>query len=592
MKTKSEESSYNKRNYFVTLAIMTVLAVLFWRSLYFTDKTATAIKILDVFVVFVLVIVLPILFVKVRSLNSFVTSVIESFPRAIKQLKTDLKEVIIWIAAYGITIAVIVAGNCLYDHKVRATYSNWNRILLFVAIALIIGVLIKYRNECYEKAHIVFALIALILGLLFIIISPAGVGLSWDDQIHYGRTLIISSVFDGTLYEADAYQVFYRPITGLLTKGALVDYENGINAYYQSRTLVDGLDLGVDSVGAFNVSYVPCAIGIIIGRGLGLSYVSVFNLGRAFNLFFYVLIMALGIKRLNRGKILMAAFALTPTIVFLAGTYHYDSWINALICCGYCHYIAAYQDNAHGRSVKQKDLIIAAVMIVLGCIPKAVYCPLLIPLFFVPKSFLGEQRKRYYIAISSLLAIILVIFAFPYLASSAWLSGDQRFGGEVNSGSQIAFILQNPLQYMKILFDFCKMYVDPSYFSSWANFFAYLGMGPISGLWWCVLLVLAFIDRDENQNKDLLARVIGIIMIVGALVLIVTALYVSISEIGSSEIRGVQPRYLFPLLLPLFWFAIRPRTTNASQNKMAIFSFVIMSALFLSTIHQTLVLPY
>ena len=592
MKTKSEENSFNKRNYFVTLAIMTVLAVLFWRSLYFTDKTTTAIKALDVFVVFILVVVVPILFVKVRSLNSFVTSVIEPIPRAIKQLKTDYKKAIIWIAAYGVAIAAIVAGNWLYDHNVRATYTNWNRILLFFAIALIIGVLIKYRNECYEKAHIVFALVAMILGLLFIITSPSGVGLSWDDQIHYGRTVIISSVFDGTLYEVDAYQVFYRPITGLLTKESLVEYENAINEYYQNRALVAGLDLGVESIGAYNISYIPCAIGIILGRGLGLSYVSIFNLGRVFNLSFYVLIMALGIKRINRGKILVAAFALTPTLVFLGSTYHYDTWINALICCGYCYYIAAYQDNAHGKDVKQKDLIIAAVMIVLGCVPKAVYCPLLIPLFFVPKSFLGNHKKRYYITLSILLAVILIIFAYPYLMSSSWLSGDQRFGGEVNSGSQISFILQNPLQYMQILFDFCKVYIDPSYFSTWTNYFAYLGMGPVSGFWWCVLLVLAFVDRDEKQNKDILSRVIGIIMIIGTLVLIVTALYVSISEIGSSEIRGVQPRYLFPLLLPLAWFGIRPKSTNVSQNKMAIFSMALMATLFLSTVHQTLVLPY
>lgn len=592
MKTDSKANSFNKRNYFVVLALTIVLSVLFWRGQYFTDKTPTIAKVVDVIVVVVLVGVLPVLFAKINSLSAFAARVIDAFPRLFRQLKENYKKAIIWVLSYAGIIAVILGGNWLYDHNVRMTYTNWNRVWLMIAIALITGVLIKYRKVCYEKAHIVFFMIVIILGLLFIQISPSGVGLSWDDQIHYGRTVLMTSWLDGTIYEADAYQVFYRPITGLLTKGQLAEYESSINAYYDGKALVDGLDLGVDAIGLFQISYIPAAIGIILGRGLGLSYVNVFNLGRFFNLLFYAIIASLGIKRLNRGKMLMAFFALTPTIVFLGSTYHYDSWINALICTGYCYYISAYQDHAHKRIVKEKDLIIAAIMIFFACIPKAVYCPLLIPLFFVPKSFFSGSRKRYYITLSIVMAAILAIFIAPYIASSAWLTGDQRFGGEVNSGSQITFILHNPLQYMQILWNFTKMYIDPSYFSTWSNYFAYMGMGPLSGYWWCILLVLAFIDRDEEQNKDILARIVGIVMIVGTLVLIVTALYVSISEIGSNEIRGVQPRYLYPLLLPFFWFAIRPKTTNVSQNKMAIFCFAFAAALFVSTSFDTLVVPY
>ncbi len=366
-----------------------------------------------------------------------------------------------------------------------------------------------------------------------------------------------------------------------------------MNASFEDRALHDGeLVLDVDAVGVFQIAYVPGALGIIFGKGLGLSYTAMFDMGRFFNLLFYTLIIAAGIKRLNKGKILVSFFALTPLLIFTASNYHYDWWTNSLICAGYCYYIAAYQDNANNRIAKEKDMIIAAVMIMLGCIPKAVYCPLLIPLFFIPKNFFNRSRKRYFIALASLTVAILLIFVLPYVLTSAWLTGDQRFGGDVNSGSQISYILHNPLQYLATFWSFIKIFADPANFCVWANFFAYLGLGPFSGIWWSILVVLAFIDRDEKQNRDILMRIVGLIMAFGALTLVVTALYVSISEIGSTEIRGVQSRYLFPLLLPFFWYVARPKSTNVAQNKMAVFSFAMATLFFVCTVNYTLIAPY
>ncbi len=594
MKTDSKTRTFNIRNYLAVLSLMVILSIIFLRSLNYTNETTTINTIVDISIVIVSVVIVPILLVKVKAWNSFVTRIIELVPKAIKYTKENYKAIIANTAIFvGIT-ALILAGNWLYDHKVRLTYINWDRVLVFISIALIAGILLKFRKVCYEKAHIVFVLLALIMGSLFIIMSPAGVGISWDDEIHYGRTLVINQLFDGTLYETDVYQVQSRPIMfSTKSKDVLESYENEINANYENQEIHDGeLEMTVDSTGLFQIAYIPGALGIMFGRGLGLNYTSIFRLGIFFNLLFYTAIMAAGIKRLSRGKMLMSFFALTPLLIFTATTYHYDMWINSLICSGYCFYISAYQDYVNKRIVKEKDMIIAAIMIVLGCIPKAVYCPLLIPLFFIPKDFFAASRKRYYIAITASMITILLVLTAPYIINSAWLTGDQRWGGEVNSGSQIGFILHNPFQYLQILWNFTKQYADPSFFSPWANYFAYHGLGPFPGVWWSVLIVLAFIDRDEKQNRDILLRSIGLIMVIGALVLVITALYVSISEVGSSEIRGVQPRYIFPLLIPFFWYISRPKTTNVSQNKMSVICFALATFVYMGTIYQTLVLSY
>ena len=594
MKTDSRTCILNKRNYFVVLVLMVVLSLVFWRSLNITDRTTMAMKVIDGVIVFVSIVILPILFVKIKALDSFVTKTIDQIVQLPGFFKDNCKRIIVSILVFAGSAGIIVGLNWLYDHKVRDTYINRNRVLVFISIVLIAGILFNVRKICYEKAHISFTVIALVMGTLFILVSPAKVRSSWDDQAHYGRTIVIAEMLDGAMYEADAYQTSIVPYMEFeASKESCANYADEVNSLYAERELYDGeINLGVDAVGVFTPAYIPAAVGIILGRGLGLSYTSVFNLGRFFNLLFYTVIMALGIKRLKRGKMLVSAYALMPMLLFLASTYHYDTWLNALVCSGYCYYISAYQDYSNKRIVKDKDMIIAATMIVLGCIPKAVYCPLLIPLFFIPKGFFNNGRKRYYIALSALAAAILLVLTAPYIINSAWLAGDQRAGGDVNSGSQIGFILHNPLEYMTILWNFIKNYTDPTNFCLSVSYFVYFGFGLFPGLWWSILIVLAFIDRDEKQTEAVFARVVGLIMVDGALVLVITALYVSISEVGSPEIRGVQERYLYPLLLPFIWFIARPKATNVSQNKMATICFALLAFIFLSSVYETMVIPY
>lgn len=54
-----------------------------------------------------------------------------------------------------------------------------------------------------EKTEGAFAVTALILGLTFILSSPRIVGVCWDDETHFVRTISIVSMFDSVKYEAE-----------------------------------------------------------------------------------------------------------------------------------------------------------------------------------------------------------------------------------------------------------------------------------------------------------------------------------------------------------------------------------------------------
>ena len=68
------------------------------------------------------------------------------------------------------------------------------------------------------------------------------------------------------------------------------------------------------------------------------------------------------------------------------------------------------------------------------------------------------------------------------------------------------------------------------------------------------LIYLLFVTFTNYISKKRISKgikaVLGVLL-VGMYVLIPTALYLSFTEVGSSTIEGVQPRYYICLLLPL-----------------------------------------
>ncbi len=141
----------------------------------------------------------------------------------------------------------------------------------------------------------------------------------------------------------------------------------------------------------WSVAYVLSAIGILLGRGIGLSYAGVFNLGRFCNLLMYTILIALAIKRVQYGKVLISTIGLIPTTIFMASCYSYDPWVIGFTILGFSYFFAELQND---EFLEIKNMIIMIGTLTLGCVPKAIYFPLL----FLPKKKIkdSKQRKWYY----------------------------------------------------------------------------------------------------------------------------------------------------------------------------------------------------
>ena len=65
---------------------------------------------------------------------------------------------------------------------------------------------------------------------------------------------------------------------------------------------------------------------------------------------------------------------------------------------------------------------------------------------------------------------------------------------------------------------------------------------------------MAITDKDEHDVKayPILARLYAIPYFLGEVALMASALYLTFSPVGSEYMWGCQPRYVIPLLYPLF----------------------------------------
>ena len=145
-------------------------------------------------------------------------------------------------------------------------------------------------------------------------------------------------------------------------------------------------------------------------------------------------------------------------------------------------------------------------------------------------------------------ALLVVYFVLPALLGE----GDIRGGEGVNAAMQVRFILENPLQYAKILINFLKDYYL-SFDESWKNIFNMLGYLGTTGCHVISLILLVFVTVTDKGEADqwkghIAVRWTTVLMSLATICLIVTALYISFTSVANTSVGGCQPRYLIPLL--------------------------------------------
>lgn len=471
---------------------------------------------------------------------------------------------------------------------------------------------IVFARRSKDRPEWFFLVVALSLGTFLVLTFPAETNISWDDQIHYKRSLALSYVVDSEYADADITllnPLYYeeglgRPYVGddWVSQG-IVWSESEIDAYHDRLNFVydsgghhqlEGFGTAPEKesiVSYSTLGYVPSATGLWLGRLLHLPFDSIVALGRWMSLLSYCLVSFFAIKIIPVKKILLCAVALLPTNLFLAANFSYDPWLVSFLFLAVA--LVVRELCAPRALLTNRSWICTLLVFFVALGPKAVYFPLIGLLLLYPKTkFSSPKRRRLFIASVIVLGcVVIASFLLPFVASSGGGAGDVRGGSGVNSSEQTRFILANPMEYAGILFSFlANTYLTLFGSNDYTLSFSYLGnlqsvLPWISGLPVVLLLAISLTDADSASAK--ISRIpyalwVAFLFIV-SVCLVATSLYISFTPVAHDSVSGCQPRYLLPLLFPLFAFCFNLRMKNEMNRvtyNLSALSFSALPAIF------------
>lgn len=549
--------------------------------------------------VWVIGIALSLVGAMILSLNQRADEVLDTIIRNIKMkfqyIRENIKSILYRVLILGAILISAYIVELLYARLVKNAMLNEFSSLWNFAVIIIAYITFVYRKQLYEKAHRYFFLITMVVGIVYIVATPRVVGVSWDDQIHYQRTAYISWGANGKISEADYIMINYifpnEPIANRYGEEEREEWYNRVNDLDEYRGLIDSPEA---YLGVYSVAYIPGALALAFGRGLGFSYTVNFVFAKIINLFLYTFLLSYSIKILKRGKLIVAAIGLIPTNLFLVSAYAYDWWTTSMVILGYSLFVREIQSE---QKISTINLIKILSIMMLGIMPKAIYFPLIFPMMLLDKEKYENPKIQRTLVVMAML-LLVATFALPLLSAGGGGASDTRANGStVNSAEQIKFILTQPISYTGILLKFLGEYLSLDYSRCYLTSFAYLGDGRYYTLIMamivaaCSIDVESYADRGKQNIRVKLGTVLGAF---GSIVLAATALYISFTPVAHETILGCQYRYILPVVFPVLFMLVRVRGDLPLRTKANALAVIVvsLSMIFLTNMYNLSIMCY
>lgn len=259
---------------------------------------------------------------------------------------------------------------------------------------------LRIRRE-NAVARFIFPAALLILGTVSVFFVPAGS--VPDEFLHYYHSYEYASAlmgWDGHTVRVEDLCAFVQD-GGFLSRDIGVDGWNYVKQHVGDATMAGTISLekltGINpqalaDVGLF--SELPqlrlfSALGIALGRVIGLNHVAVFYLGRLFNMILAATLIVLAVRVTPIGKNIMMVSALFPMTIHLIGSYSYDAgtigW--AFLCTAFALKIVFEK-----KSISAKTLIAFLAVVVMAVPCKPVYIGLAYIALFAPSSRFPSKK--------------------------------------------------------------------------------------------------------------------------------------------------------------------------------------------------------
>ncbi|MBQ9059421.1 MAG: DUF2142 domain-containing protein [Atopobiaceae bacterium] len=530
-----------------------------------------------------------------------------------------------FMRAVGKSVLALVAGM-LFGEIIALVSSRSGLLtdsrLSIVASAITVPALLILLNRklCLKRVEWGYLAIALPVGTALCLLMPQAAEISFDGQTHFNCAQAMSYVLDAEYTGADRIMTWAGTGIGALTglemeEGTeFVSVELGARevpyphadqseqAHEKARQIIEDAEvieglkvlsgpqrLGGVYVSARNLGLIPNAIGLWIGRLLGLGPSLRFVLGRLANLYFYAIMFFFAIRQMKSSKLVMVVLGLIPSSLLLAANYSYDPWHISLIALAFASFVGLMQSE---REISATDVWKVLVPFTLGALVKAVVFPLALVFLMVPQKRFSSNTdcRRWRMAIGTMIALpVLGILTAVVLSSlkpdstvlASVLSSDMRGGEMVSASGQIAYIVGHPLETLRNIGSLIAGMLNPAisliglgasdenlvYYSPYLVP-TFAPLTEVCALFASTLLIgISFMDRsDEDKNYTQASiKVMSTCGFIVSFAFIALALYITFTDVGRNTISGVQYRYLLPLLPAVFLIVFNTRVGRKAE---------------------------
>lgn len=465
-------------------------------------------------------------------------------------------------------------SNITIDNTPIFNIVRFFTILLFL---LTVFVVICFKKFKFNNIAILYAIVATLIGSCMIIVSPCMAQVSWDEAIHYNNT---NSIFRGVSAEQKVAD-YIISTTGISIPTTYEENKSFHNAVNKGEDHAYEILVGSNIITFSNIIYIPMAFARRVAEIIGFGSAFQFYLGKFISLLLFVFAFAYAIHIAKIGKTPLFVLGLVPLSLFQAISYSRDGLIIAGITLSMVAFINIIIDKK--SKVDFKFVALFTLPLLVACLGKANYFPLLLLALFIPKDRFknNKQKNMFKFLIISITLLVLSTFAVELIFNNSNM-GDNRGNGHVNVSEQINVIINNPINYLNIFFK-NMLNTFSRLFSNNIGTFAYLGNGSyyLGSIFIILLFISLFTKNEKEDNMVLLGRYKILILFIILVVVfgINLALYLEFTSVGTNYIDGVQPRYYLPILYILFTCLITPKIKNTFNYRNMIFGITLLSTI-------------
>ena len=327
--------------------------------------------------------------------------------------------------------------------------------------------------------------------------------------------------------------------------------------------------------------YAPGAIGLTLGRAMGLPWIDTFYVGRLVNALTGLLLLIVALRLLPFGRNAMLATALLPTFAYQTGSLSPDAVINGL---GFMGLALALRTGFMASSPARSAALLVTGSLLALC--KGVYLPLM------AAGLRWQQHRR-----DLRPGLILGAGALGAIAFIGWMhmsGGSQALysirardtGASVMTaplGDQLNIIVHDPLAYIRILVT-SVVERAPVYALQIVGRFGWNAiLLPLLAYPLAAIMLAAGVANGTGARFGMGQRFWWLAVAASVALLIETAMYLTGTPPGANYIQGTQGRYFLPVL-PLVLIALSPAQPVRGAQRMFAVAAILLATIAAATV--------